>query len=100
MKTPRITIDHSRREVFINGAEKHLPPSQYAILHALMESGKVMSRAELSRAIGYSKERAEISEVSRIVDQYVARTRRLLGSGVILTVPTVGYKIAAGLLPK
>ena len=96
MKTPRIKIDHDRREIFVYGVERYFPPSEYGIIKALRDSNKAMSRESLAEALGRSKSEAELYAAGRVIDQHVARARRKLGPGVILTVSHVGYKIAAG----
>lgn len=95
-KTPRLTVNHDRREVFVNGKEVYLAPSEYGIVKALRDTNKAMSREALSEALGRSKAEAELYAAGRVVDQHVARARRKIGPGIILTVPRVGYKIAAG----
>ena len=96
MKTPRIKIDHDRREVFVNGKERYLPPAEYAILRALMgPPAKALTREQLSEAIGHTGERVGMSVLSRVVDQHVHRLRVKIGPSMIQTVQKFGYKLAA-----
>ena len=89
MKT-KITIDHDRREVFANGTKKHLTPKEYAILHYLLTSGKIVSREDLLEKIWGHPKSLKID--TRTVDQHIARIRTSLGKWAIETVTNSGYK--------
>lgn len=99
MKTPsspRIKVDHARREVFVNKngrlQEIVLAPAEYGILHALMTANKAMTRDDLGRALGYEDGRVEMASAGRVLDQHVCRLRRKIGPGIIGTIPSYGYR--------
>lgn len=92
----RLKFDDGRKELFFAGREVKLAPSEYRVLHALHTTGRALTREELRREIGHSTEQIELG--GRVVDQIIARTRRKIGSNIILTVMKVGYKMAAAYL--
>ena len=95
MKTPsspRIVVNHDRLEVFVRGRELSLPPTEFKMLVALMgPPAKALTRKELSDASGCQ------GELSRTVDQHIARLRRKLKGDrdAIKTVSLHGYKFCA-----
>ena len=96
MKTPhppRIRIDMDRREVFVRGRELCLPPTEFAMLTALMgPPAKALTRKELADASGCCE-----GKLTRTVDQHIARLRRRLKGDrdAIKTVSLHGYKYCA-----
>lgn len=95
---PRIEFNHDRREVFTGGKERYLAPAEYGVLKALFETGKCLSRHELAVALGHSDESAEAYADGRVIDQHIARLRRKIGPGIILTVQKSGYKLSSAVL--
>lgn len=89
---PSLSFNHDRREVFFGGKERYLAPSEYAILKALYDTGKALTRADLARAMGHDEDSVETYAASRTVDQHLCRIRRKLGPGVIGTVTGFGYR--------
>jgi len=97
-KKPSLSFNHDRREVFYGGKERYLAPSEYAILKALYDTGKALTRADLARAMGQDEDTVEAYASSRTVDQHVCRLKRKLGAGLILMVPRFGYKLRSAVL--
>lgn len=91
---PSVKIDVSRQEVFVGKREVKLCNKEFRLLKALYESGKTLSRLEILKAIGSD----EIYSEGRVADQHVARIRRKLGPGAIITVACFGYKAPRGSL--
>lgn len=101
MKNPsksRIAFNHDRRELFVAGRELRIPPAEYAILHALHQTGHALTREQLGREIGYTTEQIEVS--SRTVDQHISRLRRKMKphGDAIETVTGHGYRLASSYL--
>lgn len=99
-KTPsksRIEINDARKEVFLNGREIALPPSEYKVLYALKETNRALTREEIGAYLGHTKEEAQMAAVGRCIDQYVARLRRKLKADAkaVQTVHGHGYKLAS-----
>lgn len=93
MPKPRIRLDKSRRELFVNGREVHLAPKEWGILDLLVTSNIAKTRENIMREVwGY-----EVDIDSRTVDQHIARLRRKLGTArdTIRTVSGYGFKYAA-----
>jgi len=89
-----IEIDPERHEVKYDGRAITLTPTEFGVLHALLERpGVVLSRAQLmQRAYRYDNLITE-----RTIDTHVRRIRakfRELGADPIATVHGVGYKAA------
>lgn len=84
----RIVAD--RHEIWIGKKEVKLAPKEFILLSALHASQKTMTRQELASIIWPGK---KPPKCTRTIDQHLARIRRKMWPGVVLTVPTVGYKI-------
>ncbi|MDH6522317.1 response regulator transcription factor [Streptomyces sp. SAI-090] len=90
----RLRIDTERREVHAGGRPVDLTRTEFDLLAALASRpGRVWGRMELVGSVqGHTFEAYE-----RTVDVHVKNLRRKLGdsppSGVIVTVPGVGYKL-------
>jgi len=91
-----ITLDPSRHMVTLHGRRLELTPTEFDLLHALLDAaGRVLSREHLlNRVWGYA--RADEIE-SRTVDVHVRRLRAKLGDAGtrITTVKSVGYRFEA-----
>ena len=89
-----VTLDESRYQCKIDGAEVELTQKEFAILLALMKSpGKVLTREYLLNHVwGY-----DFIGDTRTVDSQIKRLRKKLGpySDIIKTVVSVGYKVEA-----
>jgi DNA-binding response OmpR family regulator len=85
-----LEVDGTRREVRVRGQVVHVTPREFRILLVLArEAERPLSRAELvERAFGFEYEGLE-----RTVDAHVANLRKKIGSGFVVTVPGVGYKL-------
>ena len=88
-----IEIDAGRRRVLRAGAQVHLTPLEFELLHRLAgEPGIVFTRARLlSEVWGYDDDLGE-----RTVDAHVGALRRKLGADVVRTVHGVGYALGVG----
>ena len=91
-----LTIDHSRREVRIHGAEIELTPTEWSVLTALATTpGRVYSRSELiNRVRGY-----EFEGYERTIDSHVKNLRRKIEVDpkqpqFVETVLGAGYRLA------
>jgi DNA-binding response OmpR family regulator len=88
-----LSVDPARRKVTVDGAEVHLTPLEFEILHALVsEPGVVFSRERLMDTVWGYRDYAG----GRVVDSHVARIRRKLGEDgneprFVRTVHGVGY---------
>lgn len=86
-----LIIDVDRWHVIHNGEPVQLAPKEFRILLLLAEAnGKVVDRETITRSV-WESEKAENID-SRTIDQHVARFRRKVGLGYIMTVATAGYK--------
>lgn len=92
MEAGGITLELSRRRVFVNKKEIILTPKEYALLHCLMQNkNMVMSREQLLvKCWGYDYEGE-----SRAVDTHIKRLREKLGehASCIKTVIKAGYRL-------
>jgi DNA-binding response OmpR family regulator len=91
-----LTIDQSRREVRIHGAEVVLTPTEWRVLAALATTpGRVYSRLELiNRVRGY-----EFEGYERTIDSHVKNLRRKIETDpkrpqFVETVLGAGYRLA------
>ena len=88
-----LSVDPARRKVTVDGADVHLTPLEFEILHALVrEPGVVFTREQLMDAVWGYRDYAG----GRVVDSHVARIRRKLGEDgaeprFLRTVHGVGY---------
>jgi DNA-binding response OmpR family regulator len=85
-----VEVDLTARRVRCRGAEVHLTPTEFALLHCLAGApGTVFTRAQLLERVwdwtGASRTRA--------VDSHVKALRRKLGPDLIRTVHGVGYAL-------
>ena len=87
-----LVLDLRRHSVTLAGAPFDLTPSEFCVLHALMEHpGFVRSRAELLDKLPGDGSHA----LDRIVDVHISNLRRKLGAGYIETVVGLGYRMPA-----
>jgi two-component system response regulator QseB len=87
-----LTLDPSRHEVRLDGAEVTLSAREFELLHALLEHpGRPLSRTRLEeRLYGWSE---QVS--SNTVEVHVHALRRKLGPGWIKTLRGIGYVVPA-----
>jgi two-component system alkaline phosphatase synthesis response regulator PhoP len=89
-----LVLDHSKREVRLDGAELTLTPREFELLYFLARHpGRVFSRDELLTKVWGYDYRGE----TRTVDVHVRRLRAKLGeegAALIATVTGAGYKFA------
>jgi len=91
-----IRMDLERRVVTVNGAEVHLTPKEYDILHHLLANvGKLVTHAALLRSV-WGPEYADARPYLHVT---VGQLRRKIETDpshprVILTEPGVGYRLA------
>lgn len=91
MKTPSYRINRERHEVYVGKSEVVLAPKERDILITLADSGKTMSREELTAVVWGEK----VPSDPRLIDAHIARLRRKMKPATaILTVFGKGYKIA------
>lgn len=86
----RMVPDH--RQVYVQDKPVELTAGEFDILLALMTAaGKVLSRAELNKALGQSADGRKI----RVVDAHIAALRKKLGSAgkIVRTIHGKGYRI-------
>jgi len=90
-----LVVDPAAHTVTLKGAPVELSPSEFAVLHELLQNaGRVLSRDRLEASLyGFA---GEIE--SNAVEVYVHHLRRKLGAGLIRTIRGVGYLVnkAAG----
>ncbi|ROH93342.1 DNA-binding response regulator [Stagnimonas aquatica] len=85
-----LELDPAQHRLTQAGVEVPLSPREFAILHALMERpGQVLSRQQLEERL-YSW---DSSIESNAVDVHLHALRRKLGSGLILNVRGVGWRL-------
>ncbi|GAB2868949.1 response regulator transcription factor [Actinoallomurus bryophytorum] len=85
-----VEVDPLARRVRCRGAEVHLTPTEFDLLHCLaVAPGAVFTRAQLLERIW---DWADASP-TRAVDSHVKALRRKLGPGLIRTVHGVGYSL-------
>jgi len=85
-----LAIDAATRRVTSNGAEVHLTPTEFDLLHRLALTPHVVfgRRRLLEEVWGY-----RVGQGERTVDSHVRAIRRKLGAGVIRTVHGIGYAL-------
>lgn len=90
----RLTIDTTRHEVLLDGAQLDLTPTEWSLLNVLaVTPGRVFSRSELiNRVRGY-----EFEGYERTIDSHIKNLRRKLEAqagdlSVIETVMGAGYR--------
>ena len=85
-----LTIDPATRQVFRNGDEAHLTPTEFDLLHRLAETPHVVyGRSRLlERVWGH-----QVPTGERTVDSHVRSIRSKLGPDVIRTVHGIGYAL-------
>ena len=95
LKVGGLEMDLGRREVQVNGRSVDLTPSEFNLLHVLLEqSGYVLTRSELvNRALG-----ADYEGIERTLDSHVRNLRRKIepdpkNPTYIQTVYGVGYRL-------
>ncbi|NPA91360.1 MAG: response regulator transcription factor [Chloroflexi bacterium] len=93
-----VTLDAASHEVYVEGEEVHLSPTEFALLHYLMQrAGEAVSKEELFREVwGY-----EFSGGSNLVEVAIRRLRYKIEKNPqkparIVTVRGVGYKFCRG----
>ena len=89
-KTPSLTIDADRHEVFVGKREVKLAPREYLILKMLKDSGKTISREHFLSALWPGKDH-DLTD-SRTIDQHISRLRRKIKAPYIATVSNFGYR--------
>jgi DNA-binding response OmpR family regulator len=85
-----LAIDAATRRVTFNGAEVHLTPTEFDLLHRLALTPHVVfgRRRLLEEVWGY-----RVGQGERTVDSHVRAIRRKLGANVIRTVHGIGYAL-------
>jgi DNA-binding response OmpR family regulator len=85
-----LAIDAATRRVTSNGAEVHLTPTEFDLLHRLALTPHVVfgRRRLLEEVWGY-----RVGQGERTVDSHVRALRRKLGADVIRTVHGIGYAL-------
>jgi DNA-binding response OmpR family regulator len=85
-----LAIDAATRRVTSNGAEVHLTPTEFDLLHKLALTPHVVfgRRRLLEEVWGY-----RVGQGERTVDSHVRAIRRKLGTEVIRTVHGIGYAL-------
>ena len=85
-----LAIDAATRRVTSNGAEVHLTPTEFDLLHRLALTPHVVfgRRRLLEEVWGY-----RVGQGERTVDSHVRAIRRKLGPNVIRTVHGIGYAL-------
>jgi len=85
-----LSIDAATRRVISNGAEVHLTPTEFDLLHRLALTPHVVfgRRRLLEEVWGY-----RVGQGERTVDSHVRALRRKLGASVIRTVHGIGYAL-------
>ena len=90
-----LRIDLVRHEVFLNGGEIHLTPSEFTLLALLSEEpGRVYNRCEIVTRLWHS----EFAASPRVADAHVARLRRKIEQDPrrprrLLSIRGTGYKL-------
>jgi DNA-binding response OmpR family regulator len=98
IRSPGLTVDPNAVEVELDGEPLALTPTEFRLLHALMERpGRVYSRDEL---ITVMRGEHDPGVMDRTIDVHLGRLRRKLADDAahprfIATVRTVGYKFVA-----
>jgi two-component system alkaline phosphatase synthesis response regulator PhoP len=94
-QTGKLILDIGRRELMINGKSIELTPSEFELLHVLMENpGYAFTRDELlEKALGYAYE-----GMGRTLDSHIKNLRRKIEPDpkkpkYIQTIYGVGYKL-------
>jgi DNA-binding response OmpR family regulator len=85
-----LAIDAATRRVTSNGADVHLTPTEFDLLHRLALTPHVVfgRRRLLEEVWGY-----RVGQGERTVDSHVRAIRRKLGANVIRTVHGIGYAL-------
>jgi DNA-binding response OmpR family regulator len=85
-----LAIDAATRQVTSNGAQVHLTPTEFDLLHRLALTPHVVfgRRRLLEEVWGY-----RVGQGERTVDSHVRAIRRKLGADVIRTVHGIGYAL-------
>jgi len=98
LQTGKMILDLGRRELLIAGKPVELTPTEFALLHVLMESpGYAFTRDELlEKSLGYAYE-----GMGRTLDSHIKNLRRKIEPDpkkptFIQTIYGVGYKLVDG----
>lgn len=89
----QLVLDIKTYDVFNSGERVQLTPSEFKLLHALIENrGKVLSREKLIELV----QGAGIAVIDRAIDTHIFGLRKKLGthSEVVETVRGVGYRVS------
>jgi two-component system OmpR family response regulator len=87
-----VTLDPRSGKVTVDGSETKLTSHEFRVLSYLMHhSQRVVSQSELTEHI-YSQ---DFDRDSNTVEVFIARLRRKLGSSLIETVRSLGYRMKA-----
>ena len=87
-----VTLDPASREVLVNGVAADLTPREFVLLEYLMRNaGRVIGKAELLDHVWDNA--AEVAP--NAVEVYIGYLRRKIGSGQLITVRGVGYRLAS-----
>lgn len=94
MKSDKVKVNKSRREVFVGKKRIHLAPKEFDILVALKDSQILMSRGELINRIWGLEAQGDVD--ARTIDQHISRMRQKLGdaANTIEAVSGFGYRYA------
>jgi len=85
-----IVLDPAAHTVTVSGTPVELPPREFAVLQALLESaGRVLSREQLEQQLYGWNDEVE----SNAVEVHIHHLRKKLGTDLIRTVRGVGYTI-------
>ncbi|MBI3467203.1 MAG: response regulator [Planctomycetes bacterium] len=90
-------VDLARRQVFVNGEEVHLTPTEYRLLTTLVKhAGKVVTHRQLLKEV-WGPESVNETHYLRV---YTGQLRQKLGDTsaqprFLLTEPGVGYRLAS-----
>ncbi|MCB9421574.1 MAG: response regulator transcription factor [Ardenticatenaceae bacterium] len=98
LQAGELALDVGRREVMVNGRVIDLTPTEFNLLHALMEqTGYVFTRSELIRkGLG-----TDYEGIDRTLDSHIRNLRRKIepdpkNPTYVQTIYGVGYRLAGG----
>ncbi|CAK0748559.1 Response regulator protein CarR [uncultured Gammaproteobacteria bacterium] len=88
-----VRVDTRTARVTMDGAQVSLTAHEYRVLvYLMMQKGQVVTRTELTEHI-YAQ---DFERDSNTIQVFIARLRKKLGEGLIVTVRGLGYRMDAG----
>ena len=91
-RIPVVNLDHSKRQVKVDGKEVHLTPKEYELLRLLVDAGGcAIGRNVIMQALW--REHYDGGVQSATIGQHISRLRSKIGRRTIKTVTNFGFRL-------